>query len=217
MSKSSASSDQEDFGALFAEKNLWQIFRQSKPFYHNSRFNAWSAILATIVLASFAIADLSGTRFAAYGRLDLSDLFSTWAKTGISYAATILGFLLAGFAVLFAVLRPPTVLALRQIKRPGEQLSELKLIFVTFINVFVHYAAFVGWCVVYLIAGGTGGLFDITGRYLALFLPGIRPTIIHIVFVIWGLWFLLLVLKLKSFIYNLYQTLLLGMAADAIE
>lgn len=215
--RGSGSSKQESFGDLFAEQNLWQIFRQSRPFYHRSPFNRYAAILAGIVLVGFAITSLAESHMAPATSLDFSELFTTWAKTGVSYAATILGFLLAGFAVLFAVLRPHTVLALRNIVRPGEQLTELKLIFVTFVNVFVHYTAFVGWCIIYLVAGGRGGPFDVTGRHVAQFLPWIRPVVMHVVFVAWGFWFLLLVLKLKSFIYNLYQTLLLGMAADAIE
>jgi hypothetical protein len=201
---------------LFAERNLWQLYRQSSPFYRNA-FNRWAVIIVGVILMAFAITDFLGLAQTSTNRLDFSALFSMWAQTGLSYGATILGFLLAGFAVLFAVLRPHTVVALRQITRPGERLHELKLIFVTFVDVFVHYTAFLFCCVLYLIAGGNNGPFDLMGRYLAIVSPWIRPAIMHAAFVIWGLWFLVLVLKLKSFIYNLYQTLLLGMASDAID
>lgn len=167
-------------------------------------------------MAGFAL--LHFVRFAApTNRVDFPSLFSVWASMGLSYGATILGFLLAGFTVLFAVFRRDTVIALQQITRPGERLSELKLIFVTFIDVFVHYTTFLFWCVTYFVAGGNNGPFDLIGGYLSNLSPWLPRAITHIVFVFWGMWFLILVLKLKSFIYNLYQTLLLGMAADATE
>lgn len=81
---------------------------------------------------------------------------------------------------------------------------------------FVHYTAFLFWCILYLVVGGKDGPFEFIGRFLSIRAPLLPQVITHAVFVAWGMWFLVLVLKLKSFIYNLYQTLLLGMA-DSIE
>jgi hypothetical protein len=170
-----------------------------------------------ILLVAFAVIRfvriIHGT---APDRLDFASLFANWSSVGISYASTILGFLLAGFAVLFAVLRPSTAVLLRHIRRPGEKSDELKLLFVNFVGVFVQYTAFLFWCVVYMAAGSTDGAFDAAGRILSEWNEPIPVAITHAVFVIWGLWFVVLILSLKSFIYNLYQTLLLGLA-DAME
>ena len=206
--------DPVDLSDLFAERSLWEVYRQAKPFYRN-RFNCITMVLGAALLGAFSAAHFVGLRRAAHV-VDFSALFSAWSNAGLSYTGTILGFLLAGFAVLFAVFRPATVVALRQITRKGETLDELKLIFVSFVDVFVHYMAFLFWCVVYLIAGGQNGPFDLIGGYLSTLSPLVPSAIMHLTFLAWGSWFLLLVLKLKSFIYNLYQVLLLGMA-DSLD
>jgi hypothetical protein len=196
---------------LFAERNLWQLYKQSQAFYHNP-FNRVVSIAAGTLIVGFAVVHFARLGTTSTNRVDFPALFSTWANDGVTYGTTILGFLLAGFTVLFAVLRPHTVIALRQITRPGEHLYELKLIFVAFIDVFVHYTTFLFWCITYLVAGGKDGPFDFIGRFLSAMAPLLPVAITHVVFVAWGMWFLVLVLKLKSFIFNLYQTLLLGMA-----
>lgn len=202
---------------LFAERNLWQIYRQSRAVYHNSRFNGVSLALGSILLMGFAIVHFFALGATNSNRMDFPALFSTWASAGLSWASQLLGFLLAGFVVLFAILRPHTVIALQQITRPGERLYELKLIFVTFIDVFVHYAAFMGWCLLYVVAGAKNGPFDLLGCWLSAMSPYLSLAVTHLVFVAWGMWSLILILKLKSFIYNLYQTLLLGMADSLRE
>ncbi|MGI8991370.1 MAG: hypothetical protein ACR2I2_17530 [Bryobacteraceae bacterium] len=206
----------DGIGELFDERNLWQLYRQGKAIYHNP-FNRIALIVAGILLAGFGIVHFFHLGSTRSNRLDFPALFSTWATNGIAYGATILGFLLAGFVVLFAVLRPHTVIALQQITRPGERLHELKLIMVTFVDVFVHYTTFLGWCIVYMIAGGENGPFDLLGSYLSVISASVPTAVTHLVFIAWGLWFLILVLKLKGFIYNLYQTLLLGMADSLSE
>lgn len=211
----STMSDRADLSNLFAERSLWAVFRSAKPFYHN-RFNCTVAIVGAVLMGAFASLHFVGLGALSANRIDFRSLFSTWMNTGISYGGTILGFLLAGFAVLFAVLRPQTVLALQQIKRPGERFDELKLMFVTFVDVFVHYAAFLFWCVAYLVAGAQNGPFDLIGRWLSAVSPTLPSVITHVAFFVWGMWFLILVLKLKSFVFNLYQILLLGMA-DSLE
>jgi hypothetical protein len=207
--------EHKDLADLFAERSLWELFRQSKAFYHN-RFNCTVSVVIGSLIAGFAAVHFLHVGTTSTNRVDFPALFLMWANDGAVYGATILGFLLAGFAVLFAVLRPHTVIALRQITRPGESLYELKLIFVAFIDVFVHYTAFLFWCISYLVMGGKDGPFEFIGGLLSMVAPRLPVVITHAVFVVWGMWFLVLVLKLKSFIYNLYQTLLLGMA-DSLE
>ena len=207
---------QDPLTSLLAERNLWELYRQSKPFYGNP-FNRLVSIATGSLIAGFAVVHFLGLGTTKTSRVDFPSLFSTWANAGVTYGTTILAFLLAGFAILFAVLRPPTIIALLQVTRPGAKIPELKLIFVAFIDVFVHYTAFLFWCIAYLVLGGKDGPFDFIGRLLSAVATPVLPTAItHALFVAWGVWFLVIVLKLKSFIYNLYQMLLLGMV-DSLE
>src|SRR5271156_182714 len=123
---SGVADDPGDWSEFFAERNLWEVYKQSAPFYR-TRFNQTVVGVAAALLTVFLVERF----FSAGGRLtvsfttpriggfDLAVVFANWASAGISYAATLLGFLLAGFAVLFAVLQRDTATRLRQITRPG--------------------------------------------------------------------------------------------------
>jgi len=196
---------------LFSETSLWDIYLKSRSVYRN-RFNCVTLIACAVLLASFAIFDFVRDS----EKIDLRAIFAIWANVGLSYAATILGFLVAGFSVLFAVLRPETAALLRRIHREGEKLDELRLMFINFVSIFAHYASFIFWSVLYLIVGSANGPLELAWRYLHTIRDWLPFAVSHALFVIWALWFLVIVLKMKSFIYNLYQTLLLGLA-DSME
>lgn len=203
-----------DLSGLFSEGSLWEIYRKS-PSMLRSRFNRGVLFATAALLAIFAV-----KHFAAGSdrtmQLNFDELFASWANVGISFAGTILGFLVAGFAVLFTVLQPQTLANLQLITRPGHKICELKLLFFVFVNVFVHYVSFLFWCMAVLVFGAKNGPADWAGRFAGAWYPALPQLVAHVIFAAWGTWFVLLVLKLKSFIYNLYQTLLLGIA-DSVE
>ena len=210
--------DAIDWSDLFEERNLWQIYLKSGAFYKN-KFNAVVFVASILLFTGFCI-----ERFIAGGGtieflpsrpedFDFAGVFTNWATVGITFAATILGFLIAGFAVFFAVLQPDTALRLRLVpKRKGESMDELKLLLVNFVALFAHYGAFLFWCFLYLAAGGRNGLFEIAGHYLGQVSPAIPRIVTGVVFVAWSTWMIVLILKLKGFIFNLYHALLLAIA-----
>jgi hypothetical protein len=202
-----------DLSDLFSEGSLWESYQQSTPFYEN-RFNRLVFICAAFVLSVFAcvhFAGIGGT--AGAGRMDLSGTLTTLASSGLSYSSTILGFLLAGFAILFTVLQPQTAFLLTRRTRKGAKLNDLKRTFVSFVALLADYITFSFWCIAYTIAGGRNGPFELFGRFIATVAPWMPELVAHAIFVLWGLWYLLLVLKLKSFVFTLYQSLLLGLAS----
>jgi len=198
---------------LFAERSLWKIYLKSGSVYQN-RFNCITLIVVSVALTAFSIFDLAHE--PSSDRIDLRAIFSTWANVGLSYAATILGFLVAGFSVVVAALNTETAVLLRRIHRPGQDLDELRLMFVNFVSIFAPYTAFIFWCVLYLVGGSPNGPMEFAWRMMHGVREWLPFAVSHALFVVWGVWFLVLVLKMKSFIYNLYQTLLLGLA-DSME
>src|SRR5690348_13705139 len=86
-----------DLSDLFVERNLWQIFRQGRPFYRN-RFNRIVVICGATLLSGFAALHFARPGIPPNAIADLRAVFSLWTTAGLSFAATILGFLLAGFA-----------------------------------------------------------------------------------------------------------------------
>jgi hypothetical protein len=149
-------------------------------------------------------------------RLPFADTFSMWANVGASLAGTILGFLIAGFAILCTILRPETMLALHQLRNKKYGLSELKLLFVIFVDVFVQFLALLFWSIMVIVFGGKYGPAAMLGSQLARAHWLIPFCLLHVIFTLWGTWFVVLTLTLKSFIYNLYQSLLLSLA-DTVD
>ncbi len=207
----------EALNELLKEKSLWAVYK-SAPSVLKNRFNRITLACTLAVLSIFAVLSYVTQLGRSYGlpTLNIFDVFGKWAEVGIAYASTILGFLLAGFSVLFTLLKPSTALPLLLGKSEQPELSQLKFIFFVFIDVFVHYTAFLFWCFGFFVLGSRGGAFDWLYRWMAAILPNVARCSALIIFVCWGAWFVLLLLKLKSFIWNLYQVLLVSLA-DSIE
>lgn len=206
--------DDLDLDSLFAEKSLFEIYRKAPPFFSNG-FNGWVLGLTSASLAVFALLRVFSPSLRETFKLQFADVFALWSNAGAALAGTILGFLIAGFAILCTVLRPQTMIALQRMpnKRYGE--SELKMLFVLFVEVLVQYLTLLMVSVVVMLIGGRSGPAALLGAYLARLNWMLPFALLHVFFVIWGTLFVLVILTLKSFVYNLYGTLLLGIADAA--
>ncbi|MDR3723877.1 MAG: hypothetical protein P4K83_05245 [Terracidiphilus sp.] len=94
-------------------------------------------------------------------------------------------------------------------------MSELKLLFVIFVDIFVQYLALLFWSILASIFGGKTGPAMMLGLFLSKIHWMIPFCLLHAIFVVWGTWLVMLVLSLKSFIYNLYQSLALALVDSA--
>jgi hypothetical protein len=204
-----------DLDDLFSEKSLFRIYRLAPSFFSN-RFNTVVATSTFCLLACFSVAHICVPRLRDTVAIQFSDTFSSWANAGVSLAGTILGFLIAGFAILCTILRPETMLILHKLTNKTYGMSELKLLFVVFVDVFVQFLALLFWSVAVLVFGGKQGPAAVLGAQLARLHWLIPFCLLHAIFTLWGTWFVALILTLKSFIYNLYQSLLLSLA-DVVD
>jgi hypothetical protein len=195
---------------LLAEKSLWQIYRGSPRFW-TTRSNAVIVSATAICLTAFAALHFHPPAWAAFlGRYSLYDTMLAWAGQGFTYAATMLAFLIAGFTVFSTITRPGLFVELAQIPHNGGPLSELKFVFFVFFNVFVHYLAFIMLCATVVFLGGKDGPLVLLGEVIKAWTSTTFFDVLqHAVFVGIGTWFVLLLLKLKSFIYNLYAMVML--------
>lgn len=200
---------------LFEDDSLLDTYRRAPSFFSN-HFNTFVSISVALLLTVFSVVHVCIPTIRSSVVIPFADLFATWANVGSALAGTILGFLVAGFAIVCSVLRPQTMYFLLYLPNKTYGLNELKLLFVIFVEVFVQYLALLFWSILVLIFGGKIG----PAMYLGTLLGKVHwlvPFIsLHVIFVLWGTWLVALVLTLKSFIYNLYQSLLLCMA-DAID
>lgn len=201
---------------LFAENSLLEIYHKAPPFFSNA-FNGWTLVLTAACLSAFACVHVVSPDIRESLKIPFADTFLIWANAGAVLAGTILGFLIAGFAILCTVLRPQTMIALQRIpnKRYGE--TELKLLFVLFVEVLVQYLTLLLVSIVAMLVGGKAGPAALLGIYLAKIHWMIPFALLHLCFVAWGTLFVMVILTLKSFVYNLYGTLLLGIADAAAD
>jgi hypothetical protein len=204
-----------ELDSLFSEKNLLAIYKKAPSFFSNF-FNTLVVGVTGAALSLFAISHILCHELRATITVPFADTFTMWANAGAVLAGTILGFLIAGFAILCTVLRPQTMLALQRLENKQYGLSELKLLFVIFVDVLVQFLALLVVSVLVLVVGGKAGPASMLGMELAKLHWMIPFVLLHVIFVLWGTWFVALVLTLKSFVYNLYQTLLLSLA-DTVD
>jgi hypothetical protein len=64
--------------------------------------------------------------------------------------------LVVGFAILCTILRPETMLALHRVRNKKYGLTELKLLFVIFVDVFVQFLALSFWSILVIVWGKQG-------------------------------------------------------------
>ncbi|MHB8286281.1 MAG: hypothetical protein ACYDD1_16630, partial [Caulobacteraceae bacterium] len=119
------------------EKGLWQIVRKSvgvigQPAEYFVPLLAALLCLPVSIFCEFQLGNL------ATG-LRLAKMMVSWSTVGITYAATILGFLVAGFAVFATISDKVFFLHLASYRSNGRNISQFKFIFFTFIYVFIAY------------------------------------------------------------------------------
>jgi hypothetical protein len=136
-----------------------------------------------------------------------------WSTIGLSFASSVLGFIIAGFSIFATMTDRRLFHTLAKIKKDGRSVSEFKFVFYNFLYVFFHYIIYTLIClsVVILLSKGAPIWRIARDNYPSIFIDfssvlaccAISTYTIHIVFV------------LKTFIWNLYQSILFAIFHDA--
>jgi hypothetical protein len=140
---------------------------------------------------------------------ELAVLVRGWASVGLGFAATILGFPIAGFTI-FSTLTAPELLAQMAVlieKKSG--LTYLKYNFFVFFETFGWYVGFAGLCVIVLVFGAGGGPISLLTHSLPANLEnGVRQIIVRVTVLVVSVWFVQLCLELESFVFNIYHVVM---------
>lgn len=185
--------------SLLEEKSLLQIYNKSRRIPFNS-FNFWSTIIVVVMVAiQYCLLDISITE-----KLRLVREFSVMA---VGITTTVLGFLLAGFTIFATISQPDMLVAMSQHREQRSGVSFLKYNFFIFMRVFIYYMAYAVFCIFILIFAIKGGVI----HYLVNISPISHEIIEWLVgfsyVVLYGGMFFLL-MQLKSFIYNVYHSVM---------
>ena len=195
---------------LTREKTLLALWRTSFKFKQR-RFNYAVAALVAVALAWYCKLDWDQpqTLMAAFRKIE---------GTGLSFATSILGFLVAGFTVFVTVIRIDMFLTMARMEKADTGESVLKYNLSAFIVTFVHYTSYIFACLMselFLQPGGLATVALASARMhpdLALWAPLAHTLCSAALLVSFGSWTAYLVLLLKSFIYNVYQVTTVSVA-----
>lgn len=201
--------------ALFAEKTLFQAYRKARK-VASTRFNFGVAVCVFVVLAvSMAVrACLVGEPLPYVSAILTS---RTIATLGFSYATSILGFLIAGFAIFASITKPDIFILLAKLPHRTAGITRLHFIFFSFLFVFVHYICFLMACLFVLVALGSGGPFADLLKLVATWQPLAISYAGGALVAVGAGWFVFLLMLLKSFIWNIYQAILLTIATASLS
>lgn len=185
--------------ALTEEKNLWTIYLRARAISFN-RFNFWSTILILILVSlQYCVLDISLDE-----KLKIVREFS---NTAIVVVVTVLGFLLAGFTIFATISQPEMLVAMSKHRHEKSQLSYLKHNFFVFVRVFIYFLIYTVFCLLILVFAVKGGLVYKLAEISPISWP-IKQWLVGIAYVglYVGMFFLLM--QLKSFIFNVYHSVM---------
>lgn len=165
------------------------------------------AIFAVTILLGFL-----GVLYAAnYGDLagagETARLVQAWAALGANIAVAILGFLIAGFSVFATVTRPELFRFMAKYKAKGRPISEFKFVFYNFLYIFAHYIVFLTLCICVAFLEVPRSPVWWIAKIVYRDYPGAVDVAAAVSGVLVASYALFSMLLLKSFLWNLYQTL----------
>jgi len=186
-----------DPASLTRETSLTEIYRGLRSEVKEQPFNliiggVWAATVALNV--SFSTATPSSIAQSA----------RALAETGIGFAASILGFLLAGFTIFATMSKTDLLVGLATHSEKKGRSSYLKLGYFSLIEVFIDYVFFVVICLALRLLciphSGFAHLINLVDHAL-----GAKSFLCKVALWFVSSGFLWIVLKLKSFIFNIYH------------
>lgn len=194
--------------ALMDEKSLWAIYVKARriPF---SSFNFWTTFAVFIlVVLQYCMLEISLDE-----KLKVVREFSSMA---LGVVVSVLGFILAGFTIFATISQPDMLVAMSKCRHEKSQLSFLKNNFFIFMRVFIYYLVYTVFCLLVIVFAIKGGLVHKIVQLSPIswkiteWLVGMAYVALYT-----GMFFLLM--QLKSFIYNVYHTVMTAIRWKAIQ
>lgn len=179
------------------EKSLWAIFLQARRI----PFNRFNAITTVLVMAG----SICAVWLSPQSLEDRIDFIRQSAALGFNASLTILGFLVAGFTIFATISNPNMLIRMGGMRHQESGLSWLKHTFFLLIRVFVYYLSFSIFCFFIIFFGSKGGLVGILAG-ISPFSNEIRYLVVSVAFVVLVSWQYFLLVQLKSFIFNIYHS-----------
>lgn len=199
--------------SLFDEKTIWSLYKKARS-VGKTRFNNVISSFVSIIIIVFILLNEFILRDRMVTLNSIVDNIRALSGDGISFSTQLLGFLVAGFTIFATVTKPDVFRRLARTKY--EDSNALKYIFYCFMIVFIHYVCFLFFCVILKVLLSRNA----PGAAILSLIPNdswIRSVIIYISLLVIANWFIFLTLVLKSFLWNVYTSVLLVIAAGSSD
>jgi hypothetical protein len=196
-----------DHQHLLDEKSLWDIYKASRGI-RESRFNSIVSICVALLCCIYCVAEPE--------TMHVYLLTQKMVETGLSTSVSLLGFLIAGFAIFSSLANPNLLLLMVKQHHPGSGLPYLKYNFFSMIRVFIYFLLFTAFNGVVLFGGQRDGLLSA----LILHCPSCESYLFwgnRMVFVLAGSFWTVALLVLKSFVFNVHHFVVTMIKFSVVE
>lgn len=184
---------------LTKEKRLWDIYLASRRI-KSSKFNAITTAVVFLLLVLNAW-------LTPQPLPDTVEVVREFSNDGLSISLSTLGFLLAGFTIFATISQPSLSLSMAEIQHPDSGLSWLKHNYFIFLRVFIYYLLFAVFCLLVVIFGHKGGLMSLLISF-SPYSEHMRFVVAKASYVMLFTGYYFLIMQLKSFIFNIYHSVM---------
>lgn len=189
------------------EKSLGEVYWKARR-VGSTRRNLGVAAFVSVLFGLLAVVDwhlnLEVLTLAA-----LKTLITQVAEIGFTLTSAILGFLIAGFSIFASITRPEIFVGLAMLDHKDSSLSRLQFIFFNFLLVFIHYLTFLAVSIFLKLGLPLApALVDVISHQIELSAMFVWLASVAVATLLFG-WLTFLLMLLKSFIWNIYQAVLL--------
>lgn len=170
-------------------------------------------VVALCVLSAIGIAVAHCADVISHPR-EIAKMIGAWSTLSANMTVAILGFLIAGFSIFATMTRPSLFRFMARYKADGRSISDFKFVFYNFLYIFIHYLILLAVSVL------TAIFFVPQSPIWFLAQIGYQrfPEFIQIASIAYGsfivIYIVFALLLLKSFLWNLYQTLVFAIFVD---
>jgi hypothetical protein len=193
---------------LFAQNGFFSLYLAARK--HVGVLSTTVVVIVTFFVSVVPILLGIGGYWSPLWTNDVASGIRIVTTLGVNFATSILGFLVSGFALFFAITRSDVLKLLGEFKGEKTRISHLQTILFSFMYVFLHYIIYIAWCMAILTMFAPGAILTTTMHYWHQYYPLVIKVAATIAFGVSTSWLALILLLLKTFIWNLYQTVLIA-------
>lgn len=188
-----------DSKELTKEKSLWDVFKLSLNIQPNN--------IQLIILITTALLLYLNAFFLENNDSILLKDTRQWASMGFNFSITTLGFLITGFTIFATLAKPQMLLQMMDHYNEKYKMPTLKYNLIVFMKVFIGYIFLSIIYVLIILLGQVGGFISNLFLYFTA-ITSYKVCIIKMSYVFVGTSFMYLLLLLKSFVFNIYATIM---------